>query len=538
VRRALTVPAVLVALALVLAACPAATPNGNGRVPGLEARPGGTLVVAVRDLGSFDPADASGRGALIAVANVFESLTRVNPHTLGIEPAAARRWTVSKDGLVWRFRLADRRWHDGRRVTARDFEFAFDRITRRETRSDNAFQLEQVEGFTASKDAGDARTLAGVRVRGRDVLIIRLRRPFNELPWMLSHPAMAPLPRHLYVQRNERLEQRAARRLERKPVGNGPFRVRRFGPDGALLTRFDGYRPEPALLDAIDLKLVSSSDEGWEAFLKGDVDVTDVPPSAVHDGSSLFGDEGFTPFWATLSFALNLERATYRKPLVRRAISLAIDRKAIARDVYGNTRDPATGIIARGVRGFSADACGVCTFDPARARQIIKAAFPARKPSITVDFLSEPGGSTQLVARAIANDLTDVGFRARMKGHSERAYRALLDEDRQDMAMVGWLPDVPTPDGFLSGQLRSEARDNHAHYSDATFDRLLDRARRTRDGAQRLRSYRQAERRVLGRMPLIPILFFRNRAVIADRVHDLFLDGAGLFEGERVWLAA
>jgi oligopeptide transport system substrate-binding protein len=106
------------------------------------------------------------------------------------------------------------------------------------------------------------------------------------------------------------------------------------------------------------------------------------------------------------------------------------------------------------------------------------------------------------------------------------------------MTMVGWLPNVPTPDGFLSGQLRSEARDNHAHFKDAGFDRLLDRARRTRNDRQRLGYYRRAERRALERMPLIPILFFRNRAVIADRVQDLLLDGAGLFEGERVWLAA
>ena len=108
---------------------------------------------------------------------------------------------------------------------------------------------------------------------------------------------------------------------------------------------------------------------------------------------------GFTPQWSALAFGPNMALEKYRSREVRRALSLAIDREAIADVVYGHTKDPATGILPRGVRGYLPDVCRVCVRDVERARQIVAAAFGDAPPVVRIDHLSDQ--ASRLVARAI-----------------------------------------------------------------------------------------------------------------------------------------
>jgi len=413
-------------------------------------------------------------------------------------------------------------------VEAGDFKFAFDRIARKRTKSDAAFQLEQVRGFRSANTLGSASELTGVRVVNPKTLVIQLERPFAELPFALAHPSLAPLPRRVYG--------KGTGGLSTKPIGNGPFKVARASLSReAELERFDAYTPTP-FLEGIRFTVQSNTDEGWRAFEDGETDVADVPVSAIPSARSRYGDEGFTPQWSTLSFGPNTTRLKYRKPEVRRALSLAIDREAIAETIYGNTKDPATGILPRGIRGYLPDACGACHLDAQRAEQIVRAAFGSKVPTIVIDHLDDQ--ASRLVSEAVGENLQGVGFPVRLRAHTPDAYLRLLQKGDQDFAQLGWLADVPTPDGFLAQQLRTGSPNNQTGFKDGKFDRLIDTARRTLRGEQRLSTYRRAEARALELMPLIPVVFFRNRTAISDRVHGFIFDGAGLFDASTIWVSS
>lgn len=518
-RRARTFGA---ALTVLLTACPSPPPVTPP--PAEQPQSGGVLRVAVRGVGSLDPVRATSTGPLAIATQIFEPLTRLDPATGKLLPGAARRWSVSKDGRTWRFVLGDSRFHDGSRVRARDFEAAFDRLTRFATKSDIAYQLEPVRGFTAAKVDGLATTLAGVSARRKDLLVIALDQPFAELPMMLTHPALGPLhPKYV----------RSAKTLATKPIGNGPFRVRTASPSRVVLTRNTRYDPAP-YLDGIEFFVFDTVDAGWNAFRGHNVDVAEVPPSAVGT-VDLDPATGFTPLWASFYFGPNLKLAKYKDPAVRRAISLAIDREAIARDLYADTRDPATGILPRGIRGYVPEACGACVADRDRARQLLRSVYRKKKPPpIRIDFFRER--STSAVAESVAADLRTIGFRVSLRGYNERRYNNLLDDGRHDFAQLAWLAQVPTPDGFLAQQLKTGSRNNTTGYRDRTFDALLAKARRQPDEDRRLRLYHDAEERALQRLPLIPIIFFRNRQAIVPAVRGFALSGAGVFDGRAVWL--
>jgi oligopeptide transport system substrate-binding protein len=508
-----------IALALALGACHG---NGSDGPP----VPGGTLRVSVRDLGSLDPATTTGRGGLLAIAQLFDSLTQIDPRTQNATPAAAASWQTSPDGLAWTFTLAQQTFHDGTPVTSSDFKAAFDRIARKATGSDVAFQLESVRGFQAAKIAGTAPGLEGVQAVNPTTLKFVLERPFAELPLFLAHPALAPLPKAMIA--NPAL-------LQKQPVGNGPFKM--AGPrsvNQVVLERFGSHTGGTAYLDRLQIDLVNDPNQAWRDFLGKRSDVAEVPNDALSTGAANRGNGGFTPFAAGLYYGPNLRSPKYSKPEVRRAISLAIDRKLIANSIYGGTKEPATGIIPRGVRGYAPASCADCVKDEERARTLIQAAFGGKPPEMIIDHL-DASPSTE-VATEIAKELKNVGLNVALRAHNSTDYLKLLEAGQHEIAELGWLAEVPSPDGFLAQQLRTGSPNNHTGFADRTFDTLIDQARAQRDDAARLDAYRKAEARAFEVMPLIPIVFFRNHVGVAERVHGLRIDGAGLFDAAHVWV--
>jgi len=279
---------------------------------------------------------------------------------------------------------------------------------------------------------------------------------------------------------------------------------------------------------------VANVDDAWRAFQGHRTDITDVPVSQVAGGKG-FDQRGFTPVWATLSFGPNLKLAKYQDPNVRIAMSLAIDRSAITSQVFGSTKDAATGLLPRGVRGYVPDVCTTCSFDQGRARTLLEGKFKGKMPSITVDHLGDQ--ASRLVAQAIANDLNAVGLHASLRAHSSAEYLKLLQKGGQDFAELGWVQNVPSPDGFLAQQLLSGSINNQTGFHNGRYDLNIAKARGEKDEATRLADYAGAENRALGSMPLIPIVFYRNREAVASNVRGFTLDGAGIFDASTIWLA-
>ncbi|TMK52946.1 MAG: ABC transporter substrate-binding protein [Actinobacteria bacterium] len=488
---------------------------------------GGTLDVSIRDLGTLDPAKASGRGAILVVSQIFDSLTKIDATTGLVKPAAASSWTTSADGKTWTFSIAPAKYSNGDPVRARDFKFAFDRIAQKALKSDIAYELQPITGYAAAQVLGKAKSLAGVSAPNDGKLVIKLDRPFYELPYSLADPGFAPIPVRVYGG--------STNGLKTTPVGNGPFHVVSATAESqATLARTDDYYGTKAYLDGIKFHVVTTG-AGWSAFQGGQTDVTDVPADQVASGKG-FDQRGFTPVWATLSFGPNLKLPKYQDLNVRIAMSLAIDRNAIASDVFKSTKDAATGLIPAGVRGYVPGACANCTFNQNRARLLLAAKFRSHpRPSISIDYLGEP--TSKSVAQAIAKDLNAVGFHASLRSHTADEYTKLLNKGGQDFAELGWIQNVPSPDGFLAQQLLTGSPNNRIGFQFGRFDADIAAARARKVETARLAAYAGAEKRAFALMPIIPIVFYRNRLAVSSRVNGFALDGAGMFDASAIWLS-
>lgn len=120
---------------------------------------------------SLDPARAWDDTSSFYIANIFDTLVRLDPRTLKIEPSLASRWETSKDGRDWTFHLRRNvRFHDGTPCSADAVVFSF----QRQMDPDNPRREEEFplfyEIFTFLKEV---RKLDTYRVR------FRLQNPFS-----------------------------------------------------------------------------------------------------------------------------------------------------------------------------------------------------------------------------------------------------------------------------------------------------------------------------------------------------------------------
>ena len=91
---------------------------------------GGTLRVGLPSVATrLDPATALEGPVSVIARQMFDTLVQYREVTSDIEPGLATQWSVSRDGLVWTFRLRDGvRFHDGTVLTAQHVVESLDRV--------------------------------------------------------------------------------------------------------------------------------------------------------------------------------------------------------------------------------------------------------------------------------------------------------------------------------------------------------------------------------------------------------------------------
>jgi oligopeptide transport system substrate-binding protein len=533
-------PVIVLVLLSLLAVTAASCGGGGGKGEEAEVRPrrGGVLRVGVvgpegepaaERLQSLDPAQARSLSELLAAEQLFESLTSYDPATLDVRPGLAAGWEVTPDQLHWSFTLRPGiTFTNGRPITSADVQYTLERIARKGSTSPAAVQLEVVGGFRAFNVDGTAANLAGVSAPAPNVVRIDLDQPLSSLPAVLGSAVFGIVPR-------EAVEaQPPAPPFAERPVGSGQFHVRGRDRNAVQLRRTPG---SGALLTGVDLVLHRNQTAAYDAFVRGELDWSPVPLSRVDETKRAKGRLVAKPYLAELFYGFNLKNLKFFEPRFREAITRAIDRDAIVRDVYSSTVRPVNGLVPQGTPGHQPDPCGEkCRYDPAKAKELVAAAFGSSPPQVAIDYDEDP--TQAMIAKEMQADLSAVGIPAIVRPHPPGEYLKFAVSGQQELFRLGWIGAYPSADAFLAPLFVSGLPDNVTGLTVPEIDQLLKGARAEPSEARRTELYRQAERKIMEQLPIIPIAQFDTRAVVGSRVRGLVVTATGTFDASRVWLAA
>lgn len=593
----------LVALVLLLAACtgtgdPPVDPGAAPAEPALPpapppSSPGGTLRIGVgTDPVSLDPRFlADDEGELIVDA-VFDPLVRLD-EDLQVVGAAAHRWRTADDHRTFIFELREASFHDGTPVTAQDFVRTFDWITdgTAARRSYLSYLLENVEGYETSQQTG-AR-LSGVEATDERTLVIRLQTSDPGFLETLTDPSLVPLP----PQADEDVDG-----FGQQPIGNGPFAL--VGPREPnafiRLARFEDYR-DPALLDEVLITVYAGDpgrDRQWRDVEEGTLHVAELSAERLEQAAARYGRSpdgirgpGVVDGVSSTVYLYGFDTTTppFDDARVRRAVSMSIDRQALAAEVTQGTRVPATSLVPPSIPGARPGACGACSHDPDRAKDLLDEVRAEAAGAIDMaldvpddpdapdaqddvqgfanDRTAIPGLSGDLasmddehegpavldqitlthnrgvthaaIAERMASDISDaleidVSFRAREMSQLVQEVR----DGQVSVFRLGWASNEPNPAGYLRPLFHSSQRatDNLAGYARSDVDDMLDDARGIPDRRLGLNAYGVAERRILADLPVMPLLWHRHLRLVVPEVQNLVLSPLGRMNLADVWL--
>ena len=432
--------ALAAALALALTGCAGAELQRG------EARKGGSVTVALpADPGSLDPATASTPEAQRVLA-----LTHLAPLTYARAEGAAGTRLVpalaeevpepSDDGRTVSFTFRrGLRFPAGRALTGEDFEAALKRSLRLDPEALEAFGgIRGARRYARSRVAGG--DIAGVTSEGRKVRL-ELRAPDPMFPYALASPRGAPVPAGT-----------PPRELAtHPPPGIGPYLQGDPGRGVAFVLErrrdFDLSGVPDGNVDVVSGEVIADPAVASRAAIDGRVDSFEgrPPVERLVEIRSKYKDRYEEEATLALDYlAMDVGRQPFRDEDLRRAVSLALDLRALGR-LSDGFLEPACNAIPAQVPGFrTLDPCpyGERQGNPdlVRARELVQQADP-RPPPVRVAAAAGDPRAPAMEAYLVAT-LRKIGIRAR------RA-RTPAQRARPHISFARLLPETPQPARYL-----------------------------------------------------------------------------------------
>lgn len=488
--------------AAALAACGgAATPTPTSAPPGetpttaapATTTPTGataTLRVATEIPMQLDPALASSDAEILILHSIYDYLVDINARN-EIVPRLAREWQVSDDGLIYTLRLVEGvTFHDGSPLTAADVVWTFNRLR------DPGLQLP-----TADLYAG----VTGVESDGDATVVFTLSQPN---------------PFFLYDLCDNRALVLKAETTDAATSfnGSGPFKVVEYRPENRItLVANEAYfvSGKPGVSN---LELIFFADQAAavDALRGGQVDIAMRMPTPLFE--TLRREPGLTAVQVPTNgfdlVRLRSDREPGNKPGVIQALKLATDRQAIFETVTLGLgavgRDSPIGPL---FAAYYSEETPIPPRDPARARELlVQAGYPN---GLKLDLHVPDSGDRPDLAVVLKEQWAEAGIEVNVIVEPESVYYGENGWLEVNLGITGW-GSRPVPQFYLDVMLVTGAKWNESHFSDAEFDELAARAGSTLDEAERVAAYREIQRILIERGPIIVPYFFAALGAIRN----------------------
>ena len=505
---ALKFPLVLLPfVAVLLAGC------GRRETPVAEGIRTRTLIVGnSAEPADLDPHLAEAYTDQILLVALYEGLTVLDERTSRPLPGVAESWETSADGLTWTFRLrAGARWSNGDVVTAHDFVFSFRRLLSPALGASLSYMLWPVrnaEAFNTGKLADFG--AVGIAAPDDRTLRLTLAHPVPHLAALAAHSSWLPVHRPTLERFDAVTRRGGAWTRPGSLVGNGPFTLADWRPNARLAVArnpryWDAARNR---LEGVVFLPVEKSEVEELNYRAGQMHLTFALPPAKVEGYRRESPSPLRidPLLNVTYMNFNVTRPPLDQPKVRRALSLAIDRDALARAVFLGTRAPAPSFTPPDCGGYTARA-GVATDAEAARMLLAEAGFPGGRGLPVFPVQVQNDSTYPRIMEAIqAMWLKELGVRSTIEPLEQKTWVQNQQSKQHVIGLMGWTGDYPDPLTFL-GIFRSGGGNNWTGWVSPAYDALLDGTDQTADAARRLELFQQAEALLLQEAPVTPLVF-------------------------------
>jgi len=491
---------------------------------------------------TLDPAIMTGVTEHNLALALFEGLCSHDPETLEPRPGVAERWDVSDDGKVYVFKLrSNAKWSNGDPVTAEDFRWSWYRVMTHGDADYSYLMFDYLAGgkeFMAAHIASMAKDrdgdekpdsvpasyeafqkLVGVRVIDEHRLEVRLQNPTAYFLDLATFETYMPVHRKTVESNEKRWTQ------PETFVGNGPFTLKEWSPRKQIvMVPNDQYWDRGFVkLSKITALPLDDLDVVYNKFVNSEVHWIKTVPTAKLDDAKKRAEYFVAEYLGSYFYRFNTTKEHLKDKRVRKALSLAVNRKTITSDVTKAGQIPAPWFcpaIAQAQyeppKGFS--------YDPDAARKLMaEAGFPGGKgfPKLTVFY--NKSEDHKKVAEAIAQMWREtLGIKVSLQNSEWKVYLKTVELLDYDVARAGWIGDYGDPMTFLDMWVTGGGN-NNTGWSNPRYDELIKKAQSEQDLVKRAKLLQDAERIVVeDEFPILPIYIYVNQGMKVEELQGWF----------------
>lgn len=499
-------------------------------------------------IASLDPAFAKNQSIMWAIHQLYNTLVEVDEN-LQIKPSLATHWKFTNDNRTINFYLRDDVFFQddaafangkGRRLTANDVKYSFERILDAGTASPGAWifnnRVDSVNPFIAINDS---------------VFQLNLLQPFQPVLGILSMQYCSIVPREAVVKYGSD--------FRRHPVGTGPFSFVAWDEGQALILKKNNHYFEKdsngqalPFLDGIKISFYDSKATEFLEFQQQRLDF-------INDIDASFKDEVLTKtgnLKKEWKGKLNLNKSPYlnieylgiladtnnvllaNNPLrlkkIRQAINYGIDRKKMMLYLRNSIGTAAmSGFVPKGLPSFNDSLVKGYDYNPLKATALLREASYTNMQAPVIKLLTIPNYAN--LATYIANELKQVGINVQVEAIQKSL---LLEQTSKSQALFfrgSWIADYPDAENYLSVFYgKNPAPPNYTRYKNPAFDALYEKALQENNDALRYILYRQMDHLIIEDAPVVPLWYDMALHLVHNNIKDFSPNALNMLELRRV----
>lgn len=459
------------------------------------------------------------------IAYLFEGLARTNKDGK-LEPAVAEKWEMN--GKVWTFKIKENaKWSNGDKIVANDFVSSWERALNPYFESKNSYLMYIIKGAKDYKE-GKVTDFSQVGVKALDekTLQVELVGEYVYFPALTTVSVFMPQNSKYYEKNKENYGKNG------KIIGNGSFEIANYKENSKIILEKskDYWDNENISIKKIsilingDVKtLIQKYNENKLDFVKlGIEDVSNYKDSS----DKISWDNG------NISYLLfNTENSILSNKKIRKAIALSIDKKELVGKVLGDKVIDTDGLIGNYIVGkksyfrndYEAKKLNI-SFNKDEANKLFDEGLAelglSRNSIKRLELLCEKTYDSMNEAEFYKQQLTkNLGIVIDIKSSTHQMYEQKVSSKDFDLTIESYKGKFNDPIAYL-GKWKSDSTENYSGFKNKDFDNLLSLSNVESNQEKRMEILAKAEMKLLDELPIIPIYFEKENAIIKSNVKN------------------
>jgi len=460
---------------------------------------------------SVDPQVVEDVSGSEIVRDLFEGLMSQDEDG-NLVPGVATGYDVSDDHMTYTFHLRDNaKWSNGEPVTANDFVFAWRRAVDPALSSPYSWFMElmSIENAAAIIAGDKPIDQLGVRAIDARTLEVHITAPLPYFVQMTTHATTFPAPQKV-------IEEFGADWTNPEHiVSNGAYVLTEHLPqERSVRERNPMYWDnEHTIIDKVVALVINDENVALTRYLAGELDRTEVPAGQFPRLKQEYPDEAVSfPRLCNYYYTFNLSDGgpeAFKDVNVRRALSLAVDRKIIVENILAGGQPEAYTFTPAATAGFEVPEVAAATMTQAErdamAKELLaEAGYGADNP-LHFSMIYNTSEAHEKIAVALSQMWKQkLGVEAEMANMEWKVFLETRGNQDFDLARGAWCGDYNEASTFLD-LLQSDSGYNDGKYNNPRIDELMTQAKTSDDTGP---LYTEVEQIIADEVPVIPIYHY------------------------------